>query len=308
MTAKRRIIIDCDPGVDDALALFLAMGAADVLTMAGVTTVAGNVSVEAATINARRILGYGGRPDMPVHAGCGRPLMQPVGRRSKVHGEDGLGSVDLSGHEAPLAATHAVDFLIDAVMADPGEITLCVLGPMTNIALAIVKEPRLAKAVREIVFMGGAAFRPGNVSPVAEFNIFVDPQAAHIVLTSGAPLTMVGLDVTAEARVDRAYIDTLAGRPGRVSCSAAALLDAYGRGDPSLHDPCVIAYLLEPTIFTAVQGLIEVDCSEGPSRGQTIVSISEKHLGCRSTNGSVLTELKKQRLFSLLTERLDRLP
>ena len=199
MTAEpARVLLDCDPGIDDALAIVFGCGHPG-LDLVGLTTVSGNVNLDTVTANALSVLELAGRPDVPVVPGSARPLLRPTLDARDVHGEGGLGAARLPAAQAAPASGHAVDYLIDTISAAPGEITLIATGPLTNIALAVRREPRLAGWVRDFVIMGGSAGR-GNVTPAAEFNIAADPEAAAIVFEAGWQVTMVGLDVTLQAR------------------------------------------------------------------------------------------------------------
>jgi len=304
MISMHRIILDCDPGVDDAIAILLALASPEI-DLVGITTVVGNKPLELTTRNALRILALAGRPRVPVHAGCARLVMGPYGRRwPMVHGTDGLGDVLEIEPARAAAPGHAVDFIIETVMANPGQITLCPVGPMTNIALAMIKEPGLAQAVRQIVFMGGVAFGPGNSSPNGEFNVLVDPEAAQIVLSSGAPLTMFGLDVTRKARILPQHVAALRGCANPVAQAIAAMLEAYAGGDPCLHDPCVIAHLVDPTLFAGVPAHVSVLCEPQAARGAMVAAVNPRHLDGRTPNCTVITELDQERLFTLVLERL----
>jgi len=201
---------------------------------------------------------------------------------------------------------HAVEFIIERVMA-ADDVTLCCIGPMTNAALALIKEPLLARRLRQVVFMGGAAFCPGNASPVAEFNVFVDPHAAHVVLSSGVALTMFGLDVTRHAQVTAERLAALEGADSPVARVAARMLRAYGGADPCLHDPCVIAHLIDPELFSGVDAHVSVECESALTRGQTIARVRERHLAGRAPNCRVITTVDAGRLFGLLGERIGRL-
>ncbi len=307
MPAPRRIIIDCDPGVDDAVAILLALAAPEAVELAAITTVIGNVALDKTTANALRIRDLARRPDIPIHAGCVRPIMAPVERKLSVHGSDGLGDIGLPPPTSTVAEGHAVDLLIDRIRAEPGDITLCPIGPMTNIALALIKAPDIAPLIREIVFMGGAAFRPGNSTPAAEFNFMIDPHAAQIMLTAGVPLTMFGLDVTGQAIITPSWMDRVEAKAGPVARAAIAMMRAYGFGDPCLHDPCVIAHLIDPSLFGGVDARVEVECAAPLARGQSIAAVKERHRGGRSPNCRVITRLDNDRLFALLEERLLRL-
>ena len=210
--SARKIIIDTDPGQDDAFAILLALGSPE-LDVVAVTAVAGNAPLGKTERNARQILELAGRPDIRVAPGCARPMVRPLRTAEYVHGESGLEGWDAPALATPALSVHGVDLIIDAIMAAPeGEITLCLLGPLTNIAMALVKEPRIARRIREIVLMGGGYFEGGNITPAAEFNIFVDPHAAHVVFASGAPLTMVPIDCTYKAILTPAWLSQ-ASRP-----------------------------------------------------------------------------------------------
>jgi purine nucleosidase len=304
--AKHRIILDCDPGVDDAVAIFLAVASPEEIDIVGVTTVAGNCELPVVDRNARRILAYAGASAVPVATGCNRPIMTHERRTTHVHGVDGLAGVGLPDVECVDGGRHAVDFIIDAVMDAPGEITVCPIGPMTNIALALIKEPRLAQNLREVVFMGGAAFVPGNITPVASFNFYSDPHAAQIVVSSGVKLTMFGLDVTRQAKITIDVCRQLR-TGGKVSATAVDMMTGYGAADPSLHDPCVIAHLIDPTLFGGVDALVSVECSSPLTMGQSVAARTERNLGGRSPNCRVITCVAADRLFALLSSRLARL-
>jgi len=223
-----------------------------------------------------------------------------------MHGNEGLGGVVLDTETVPLGAAHAVDFIIDTVMSNIGEITLCPIGPMTNIALAMIKEPRLAQNIREIVFMGGAAFGPGNTTAAAEFNIYVDPHAAHVVLSSGVSLTMIGLDVTRTATVEKALLDAMHNASAEMPRKLGQMLTAYAKGDPCLHDPCVIAWLIDKNLFAGVNAFVEVDCIPGPNFGRTVAHVSDRHLAGRKPNCHVVTSINRLGAMDLLQSLLLR--
>lgn len=298
------IIIDCDPGVDDAAAILLAFGSSEVEIL-GITAVAGNIPLEKTEANARLICELANRTDIPVFQGCGRPLLYPARAGVTVHGMDGLGDIGLPKPASTPAARTAVQFIIDQVRAAPGDVTLAVLGPMTNIAVALSIDPGIAPLIKRIVFMGGAAFCPGNIKERAEFNFYFDPHAAQAVMASGIPMVMFGLDVTHKAIITQERTERLK-RLGSIGSTIADMLNAYGAGDPCLHDPCVIAYLIEPEIFSGVEGFVEVDCVSTLAIGQSVVSVTERELAGRAPNCLVMTEVDHDRLFSLLEERYQR--
>ena len=300
----RRIIIDCDPGVDDAVAILLAFAAPEAVKVEAITTVIGNVMLDKTTANALRVRDLAGRADIPVYAGCPRPIMAPIERKQSVHGGDGLGDIGLPAPVTTIESEHAVDAIIRIGRENPGQITLCPVGPMTNIALALIKAPDIIPLIPEIVFMGGAAFRPGNSSPAAEFNFMIDPHAAQIMLTAGIPLTMFGLDVTAQALITRPWMDAVEAASGAVGQAAVAMLRAYGHGDPCLHDPCVIAHLIDPTLFEGVDAWVEVETTAPLARGQSVAAVAPRHRPGHEPNCRVITGLDAPRLFTLLAERL----
>lgn len=296
----QKIIIDCDPGIDDALAIFLALADPDIQVL-GLTTVMGNVALSQTYLNAQRILAVAKRLDIPVFKGAARPLLARADLFASVHGVDGLGDLGLSQPMAPnTPPTHAVQFILDQARAYPGEVTLCPIGPMTNVALALRMDPDLPRMLKGITFMGGAAFCPGNMNDHAEFNILVDPHAAEIVLQSGANLTMFGLDVTTQAQITPAHIAALA-TGGTCSRLAARLLQGYTAGDACLHDPCVTACLIDPTLFSGLRAQVSVT-THGPEFGRTVAT--------PDPNGTcqVITQVDTERLFTLLTTRLAHLP
>lgn len=280
---KRKIIIDTDPGVDDALAIQFALGAAP-LEVIGLTTVFGNVPEELATANALRLLHLAGRGDIPVARGAANPLRGPfAGGVPFVHGDDGQGNT--FAPESPLTALPqpAAGFLVEQVRAHPGEITLVAVGPLTNLAQALTLEPRLMHLVREVVIMGGNALCPGNATPAAEANVLSDPDAADLVLGAGWPLTMVGLDVTHQVNMRRNALDQLAGLSGPLSRHVSAAIPFYrdffqrvNRTDGFyVHDSSAIAYLLAPELFGTEAWPVRVDASHGIGRGKTWPSLGD---------------------------------
>src|SRR5437868_13899528 len=240
----RRIILDTDPGIDDALALFLALASPEV-QLEAITTVSGNVDVAFTTYNALTLLELAGRTDIPVARGCDRPLIRQPFNAAFVHGDNGLGGLQLPEPRIQPVAVHAVDVIIEKILAAPGEITLVTIGPLTNIALALRREPRIAQQVREVVIMGGALRVPGNTTPSAEFNIYVDPHAAHIVLHAGWPIRLVSLDTTMQAELRREQVEMLASSESPVTVAIRQMLAYYfdvfgpqnGVSAFHMHDP-----------------------------------------------------------------------
>lgn len=278
MTA-RKIILDCDPGHDDAVAILLALGdpAIDLL---GITTVGGNQTLEKVAHNARVVCTVAGVHDVPVYAGCTRPLVRPVEVAADIHGDTGMEIHNFTLPEPafPLADGHGVDFIIDTVMAaEPSTITLVPTGPLTNIALAARKEPRIVERVKEVVLMGGG-YHEGNWSAVAEFNIKVDPEAAHIVFNESWPVTMVGLDLThqalatadVEAEITALGTDLSQFVVGLFGYFREAYKNAQGFDDPPVHDPCTIAYLVDPSIVSTKKVPIDVELSGALTTGMTV--------------------------------------
>lgn len=274
------IIIDCDPGHDDAVALLLALGNPEV-NLIGVTTVGGNQSLGKVTYNARAVLEAAGARDVPVHAGCARPLVREGEVAAAIHGESGLDGVDLPRPVRPLGESHAVTWLIDTIMArEPKSVTLVPTGPLTNIALAVRLEPRIVERVREVVLMGGAV-RTGNWSPVAEFNIKTDPEAAHIVFHEAWPLTMVGLDLThqalctpeVQARIAALGTDLAGHVRNMMDFFRAAYRADRAFADPPVHDPCAVAYVIDPGVMTTRRCPVDVELTGTCTAGMTVADL-----------------------------------
>jgi purine nucleosidase len=318
MTAQastpRPIIIDTDPGQDDAIAILLALASPE-FEVLGITAVAGNVPLALTEKNARKVCELAGRPEVKVFAGCARPLVRPQVTAEQVHGKTGLDGPDLPEPRMPLQPQHAVDWLVDTLRAAPaGGITLCALGPLTNVAAAMIKAPDIVARIGEIVLMGGGFFEGGNTTPAAEFNIYVDPHAAHVVFTSGVKLTMHPLDVTHKALMTRAWIDSLRALGNRTGAAAAAMLDFYerfdmekygGEGGP-LHDPCVLAYLLQPGLFAGKHCSVAIETASELTMGMTVVdwwNVTPAPANCR-----VINAIDAAGFYALIRERLARLP
>jgi purine nucleosidase len=310
--ARHSIILDCDPGQDDAIAILLALGSPEEIELLGITTVAGNVPLGLTRVNARKVVELAGRQDIPVWSGCDRPLVRPLETAEYVHGESGLNGAVLPEPETALQPGHAVDAIIELVMArPPRSVTICAVGPLTNVAMAIRKEPHLTQRVKEIVLMGGA-IELGNVTPAAEFNIHVDPHAADIVFRAGIPIVMFGLDVTHQVLVTGERLARIGAIGGRVASAAHGLLDFFNRFDMErydapgapLHDPCVIAWLIDPSIFSGKNCPVEIEL-EGRSAGRTLVDWWNSDR--RPPNATVMKEVDAERFFTLLTERIERL-
>ncbi|MFV1533355.1 nucleoside hydrolase [Phaeobacter sp. JH209B] len=312
--SARKIIIDTDPGQDDAVAILLALASPEEIDLLGITCVAGNVPLALTQTNARRVCEVAGRPDMAVHAGCDAPLARPLITAEHVHGKTGLDGPDLWDPTMPLAATHAVDFIIDSLRREaPGTVTLCPLGPLTNIATAFQKAPDIVARVQEIVLMGGAYFEVGNITPAAEFNIYVDPEAAAAVLSSGVPVTMMPLDVTHKALATRPRIEAIRALATKVGDFTADMLDFFERFDVEkygseggpLHDPCVIAYLIRPELFSGRKINVVVESTSELTLGMTVADwwgVTD-----RPANALFIGDLDADGFFDLITSRLATL-
>ena len=279
--AVKKIIIDCDPGIDDALALVFAHGHPD-LELLGITTVAGNVGVDTTTANALAIRDFVGMDGVPVVAGCERPLLRPPVTARAVHGASGLGAARLPAASSEPAAGHAVDYLAEAISAAPGQVTLVATGPLTNIALAVRRYPGLVAQVADFVIMGGSAGR-GNVTPAAEFNIAADPEAAAIVFAAGWTVTMVGLDVTLQARATAAVrrrmmaLGMLADDlllPSLSGYSAIGPEAAPATSGPPVHDVCAVAKVAAPELIACVPARVEVETAGRWTAGMTVTDFS----------------------------------
>ncbi|HEX6142647.1 MAG TPA: nucleoside hydrolase [Geminicoccaceae bacterium] len=312
MTDARPILIDCDPGQDDALALLLAFASPELEVLA-VTTVAGNVPLALTAANARRIAELAGRPDVPVHAGCAAPLIRPLVTAEHIHGQTGLEGADLPPPTIPLQSEHAVDAIVRILRErPPGSVTLCPIGPLTNLAMAFRKAPDIVPRAAEIVLMGGA-LGEGNVTPSAEFNIHADPHAARIVFESGVRIVMHGLDVTRQALATPDRLAAIRALGTRVGHAAAGLLEFYnvyhrtrrGRVGAPLHDPCAIAWLLRPELFEGRDCAVDVETAGEFTLGRTVVDWSGRT--GRTPNARVVTRIDADGFFALLTERLARL-
>lgn len=309
---SRKIIIDTDPGQDDAVAILLALASPE-LEVLGLTVVAGNVPLAHTERNARAICELAGRADLPVYAGCDAPLVRPLVTAEHVHGKTGLDGVVLPEPGMPLAPGHAVDFLIDTLRREPaGTVTLVPIGPLTNIAAAFQRAPDIIERVQEIVLMGGAYFEVGNITPAAEFNIYVDPEAAQIVLASGAPVTMMPLDVTHKALTSRAWVEGMRAM-GRIGQAVASWTDfferydreKYGSEGAPLHDPCTIAWLLAPALFTGRHINVEIETKGEFTLGMTVADWWR--VSGRPANAIFIRDVDAKGFFDLLTRRIGDL-
>lgn len=304
MSERLDAVIDCDPGIDDALALMLAAASPE-LRLLGVTCVAGNRPLAQTAHNACRVLDLAGCAAVPVYAGCARPMARTEPRAGFVHGEDGLGGVAMAGARTP-EPLHATDFLAGTLLdAAPGSITLIAVGPLTNLALVEIKHPGTLARARDVLVMGGAALRRGNITPHAEFNFHADPVAAHVVLDSGAPLTVFGLDVTEQAVLSPAWVASLGDCGSRCALAAQAMLTAYAAKEKLLHDVCPVAHAVDPSLFEGARQVLSVDWCAGPTEGRLhAVRPARGDPG----NARLITQVDSERLLSLVKQRIAQLP
>lgn len=310
---RTKIIIDTDPGQDDAIAILLALASPEIDVL-GITAVGGNVPLTLTEKNARKICELAGRRDIKVFAGASRPLVRPLVTAEHVHGKTGLDGPDLPEPTMPLQKQHAVDFIVETLMREEsGTVTICPLGPLTNIALALNREPKIASRIKRIVLMGGGFFEGGNTTPAAEFNIYVDPHACDVVLKSGIDVVFMPLDVTHKALTTAKRIAAFRDMGTSVGMAAAALLDFFERFDEEkygtdggpLHDPCVIAYLVKPELFGGRQCNVEVETASELTMGMTVVDWWG--VTNRPKNATVMRDIDAEGFFALLVERLGRL-
>jgi inosine-uridine nucleoside N-ribohydrolase len=304
------VLIDCDPGHDDAMAILLALASPE-LDVLGITTVHGNTTLENATANALRVLELAGRPDVPVAAGAERPLVRRPAVAAEVHGETGLDGPELPPARGVPVAEHAVDFLAAKLLAAPERVTVVPVGPLTNIALLLARHPRAAVKIERIVLMGGA-IAEGNVTPAAEFNVWVDPEAAARVFASGLDVTMIGLDVTHRALLTAAHAERLraAGRTGAFTADLHAFYarfhsDVYGWEGAPVHDAVAVAHVIDPGIVATELRNVEVDCASELCRGRTVVD-RWRRTG-RLENAHVGVDLDADRFLALLIDRIGSL-
>jgi purine nucleosidase len=310
----RKIIIDTDPGQDDAAAIMLAFGSRDELDILGITTVAGNVPLPMTSRNARIICELCDRRDIKVFAGCDRPIARPLVTAEHVHGKTGLDGPELQEPTMPLQAQHSVDFIIETLLREPaGTVTLCTLGPLTNIATAFRKTPEIVGRIQELVMMGGGFFEGGNITPAAEFNIYVDPEAADIVMRSGVPVVIMPLDVTHQllTRKDRVKkIADIGTAPAKAMVEMLEFferfdIEKYGSDGGPLHDPTVVAYLLKPDLFGGRTCNVEIEVKSELTVGMMVVDWW--HVTDRKRNAQYMRSVDADGFFALLTERFARI-
>jgi purine nucleosidase len=308
------IIIDTDPGQDDAVAILLALASPE-LEVLGITAVAGNVPLALTHKNARKVCEVAGHAGMKVFAGSVRPLVRKLVTAEQVHGKTGLDGPELPEPTMPLQHQHAVDFIIETLMTRPaGTVTLCVLGPMTNIALALIRAPSITPRIKRIVAMGGGFFEGGNTTPSAEFNIYVDPHAARVVFDAHIPITLIPLDCTHKALTTKPRVDRFKSMSNRAGPVVAGWLEFFERFDEAkygtdggpLHDPCVIAWLLKPELFGGREVNVAIECESELTVGMTV--IDWWRVTARPANALVLRDIDADGFFALLSERIATLP
>lgn len=312
----RPIVIDTDPGQDDAVAILAALGSPE-LDVVAITTVGGNVPLDLTTKNALIIVEAAGRTDVPVHAGHAGPSDRPLVTAENVHGKTGLDGANRPDPTTPVAAGHAVDVLVElleAIGPNDAKLTICPIGPLTNIGDLVIRRPDLLDRIDQIVLMGGGHFEGGNITPAAEFNIFVDPPAAAAVFGCGVPLVMMPLDVTHKALTTPERIAAFAALGTTSGAVTAGMLgfferfdiERYGQHGGPLHDPCVIAYLLEPEIFSGRHCNVEIELQSDLTMGATVIDWWQGTK--RPHNCFVARDLDADRFFALLTECIANLP
>ena len=307
----KRIIIDTDPGIDDAFAFLLALASPEI-QLEALTTTQGNVTLKKATRNALSILALAHASHIPVARGSVLPLVQPLRASADVHGESGIGNSRLPEPQATPFPGHAVDYLIERVLAEPNQLSIFPIGPLTNIAMAIRKEPRFAKAVKELVIMGGAILEHGNSTPLAEFNIYVDPHAAHIVFHSGIPITLIPLDVTHKCLLKQEHMDRLMKIDSPISRFIRDSMEVYleaslalGYEGSALHDPLTLATIIAPDLLSLKDYYVDVDISGGVSMGKTFADIH--NVLKKPVNMSVAMNVRGEDFIELFLQRMETL-
>lgn len=307
----RPIIFDCDPGDDDAVALLVAMASPDELTILGITTVAGNVPVYHTSNNALKICELANRWEIPVFAGCQRPMVKEPISAENFHGQTGMEGETMPNPTMKVQPQHAVDFIIETLKNSPEKITIAITGPYTNVAMALVKEPSIINNIDEIVVMGGT-WSAGNITPSAEFNVFVDPHAAHILFTSNIKITMIPLDITHQVFATEERIEIFRALGNEVGHQVANMLaltmvfdkQRWGLNGRAIHDACVSSYLLRPDLFSVKPALVKVEIWSRENIGATIISFYPHHID--KSNAQVPQQVDSVAVIDLITERLSR--
>lgn len=312
---KRKLIILTDPGQDQAAAILMILGAPETFDVLGMVATAGNIDLGYTTANCLKLLELAGRTEIPVYAGCPRPMMRDLVTAEHVHGPTGLDGPQLPEPVTEVASGHGVEFIIRTLREQPaGEVTICGLSPLTNLAMALVQAPDIAPRIRDIVAMAGAYFEVGNITPSAEFNVYVDPEAADIVLNAGIPMTMLPLDVTHQMLSTPDRLSAMRALGNRCGVATAEMLEfsesfdlkKYGWEGAPLHDPCVTAYLLKPEIFEGRLCNVEIETASPLTRGMTVADYW--HVTDRKRNATFIRSGDSDAFYGLLTERVARLP
>jgi purine nucleosidase len=312
---QQKLIILTDPGQDEAVAILVILGSPDDFEVLGIVASAGNVELDFAEKNARKLLELAGRSDIPVFAGCPRPMHRGLVTAAHVHGPTGLDGPELPEPKMPLQAQHGVDWLVETLMAAaPGTITIGSLSPLTNLAMALVREPRIAPRIKEIVMMAGAYFEMGNITPTAEFNIYVDPEAADVVLTSGIKVAMLPLDVTHQMLSTKARLARFRALGNRCGVGAAEMmtfsepfdLRKYGWDGAPLHGPCVPAFMLKPDLFKGREINVTIETGSELTMGMSVADYWR--ITDRPRNVFYVRNGDADGYYDLLTQRLARLP
>ena len=314
MSTPRKIIIDTDPGQDDAAAIMLAFGSPDEIDLLGITTVAGNVPLKLTTRNARIVCEISERRDVKVFAGSDRPIKRALVTAEHVHGKTGLDGPVVDEPTMPLQEQHAVDFIIETLRNEPaGTVTLCTLGPLTNVAAAFLKAPDIIGRVQELVMMGGGYFEGGNITPAAEFNIYVDPEAADLIFRSGIKIVMIPLDLSHKVLTYKRRVQAIRDIGTKAGIAMAEMLEfferfdveKYGSDGGPLHDPNVVAYLIKPELYSGRMCNVEIEVQSELTMGMTVIDWWQ--VSGRPHNALVLRFVDDQGFFDLLTERLARI-
>jgi purine nucleosidase len=312
--SQTQLIFDGDPGIDDALALLYVLNT-DNVVLRGITTVGGNISLDNTTRNALRILEISNRSEVPVARGIGKPLLRENKSVGEVHGRDGLGNSNLPSPKIKEIDVHAVDFIINTIMENPKQITLVPVGPLTNIAIAVIKEPRLKDYVKEVVIMGGAVTTFGNITPESEFNIYTDPEAAKIVFESGLPITLVGLDVTMKTLLTPCHLKEIMAMSTPVTEFIGKIITHYmefyeevvGVTGCGMHDPLAVAVAIDKSLVKTRKLFVTVETKGEFTTGETVADLRGSKEGViRQPNMDVCVEVDSQRFLRTFIETLKK--
>lgn len=302
---SKPIIIDCDPGIDDALAILLAI-ASEELDVKLITTCAGNQTIEKITSNALKLVSFIGEEQIEVAKGADKPLLRDLVVAPEAHGDSGLGEIELGEPSCSVSNRSALEAMRDVILTSDQKVTIVAIGPLTNVALLVKSYPEVVHKIEQLSIMGGACFG-GNRTPVAEFNIYVDPEAAQIVFKSGIPITMFGLDVTHQVPMFKEEIERIRHIGNQTGEIVTGMLDFYFRDDrvDAIHDPCAVAYLIDPTLFTLVPCNVEIETKGEFTRGQTVVD--KQNITGKLKNANVAFEVDRERLVEMIYEAIKKL-